>query len=179
MNRAVTMQAGARVRGVWRVPAVVALVFIAGLSGVGALIVRATGDATFGIEPEYYTKGLRWDQSRRAQAASTALGWSSAVAVENGTLRVTLRDREGRPVDRAEVSAEAFAWSRSKERCHLSLVEAESGVYAAALGGDGEQTGASGWWQVRLRAVRDQQVYLSESKLEVASPGPRSVEARP
>lgn len=123
----------ARGPGVWSVPALLAIVFAAGLTGVGALIVRSSGDPTFGIEPDYYAKALTWDQTRRVQARSESLGWECAVTADDTTLRVRLTDRRGEPLSGLNVCAEVFPWARSKDRRTLQLRTHRPGEYSASL----------------------------------------------
>ncbi|MBN8645143.1 MAG: FixH family protein [Planctomycetes bacterium] len=152
-----------RTKGVWRVPAVLAFIFLSCFASVGALIAKSSGDPSFGIEPDYYAKALSWDRSRAVLAASDALGWSSEVGAAEGNLRVTLRDRAGVPVVGASVEAEVFAWNRSADRRRLTLDEVSPGVYEAALD-------AAGRWAVRLRGEREADVYLHEATLIGRSP---------
>lgn len=145
---------------VWAVPGTLALVFLAGFLGVGSLIYRATGDASFGIEPDYYAKSLQWDQTRRDKAAAEALGWTADAVLDASELRVTLCDRAASPLVGATVTAEIFAWNRSKDRRTLTLTEQSPGVYTASVEG-----ADAGRWQVRLRAARAADVFLHECAL--------------
>ena len=89
------------------------------LSLLGALTTAAiaVSDPSFAVEPDYYKKALHWDQHQTALERSARLGWSVALrtepAIVGAELVVELRDRQGQPVEGADVRVEAFHKSAS------------------------------------------------------------------
>ncbi len=73
------------------------------VAGGVVAIILATGDESVAVVPNYHEKALNWDAEMAAQAASAALGWQCEVSQINkqtipSGLRITLTDREGKPV---------------------------------------------------------------------------------
>jgi len=135
--------------GAWFPWMLVAILFVS----VGAniyLIVRATNDPSFAVEPDYYAKAVEWDDIQSQRAASEALGWSMVVDARHTELRVRLTDPLGRPIEDAIVGVEAFHNARASERIVDTMTPRGEGVYV--LEGSFER---SGIWEVRLEALRD------------------------
>jgi len=130
---------------------------------IGAITVFvALNDPGFGVEEDYYQKGLDHDAALEQARRNQELGWVlklEAAVVEGaplspGTLR--LRDRDGAPIAGARVSLEAFPVARSAERIEAELAEAEAGVYRAEL-----PLRRTGKWEFRFRVVAAGEVYTS------------------
>ncbi len=103
-------------------------------------VMKATGDASFAVVPDYYRKSLEWDQRKEALARSAALGWkfdlaTSARVDEMGMreLTVSLRDSQGRPIDDMTVSVSYFHLARAGEGAAAELKSLGNGLYAASV----------------------------------------------
>lgn len=133
---------------------------IIGLLAMNATIVATTvyfavTDRSEAIEPDYYARALRFDETIAQRATNTGLGWTaepSLVASPGGQgaqLAVELADREGVALAGASVHAELFSNLRASQRQSVSLTPSGAGRYTAPVRID-----RSGIWQVRLRVER-------------------------
>lgn len=122
----------------WYWPILIVGLLIGG--GVGPnliLLAFATGDPSFSVEPDYYRKGLRWDDHLAQQRRNAALGWT--LGVELGpetptgwvTLTARLSDRAGTAVDGATVELEAFPNARASDVVKVALERVGEGAYLA------------------------------------------------
>lgn len=111
----------------------------------------ALDDPGFSVETDYYKKSSRFDDEQHQRAVSQALGWQlhSEVTVtgKSGQVNVSLRDRDGKPLSGASLTAEAFAVSRGKTPMNLNFEETTPGMYQAPL-----SSGRPGLWEVRFTA---------------------------
>ncbi len=140
----------------WRWPA--AIVGLIALHAVGmvTVILIATRDPSFAVEPDHYQKALSWDAFSARRRASQALGWqvtahSDATLDGNRTraLELDIADRDGKPVSGAKAAVLAFPHARGQERLRVDLSEAGSGRYVARAALD-----RPGIWELRLVAKR-------------------------
>jgi len=163
----------------------VAMIF--GLIGLNMTIVGFTlyfalTDKSSAIEPDYYARALKYDEVIQQRAASAALGWKATASLRpspSGTsveLVVNLVDREGHAVERADVTATAFASVRAGERQTLTLREdreaptievgatprAVAGTYAAPM-----RLSAPGVWRVDVTAKRGRDTFAQQTDLFV------------
>jgi nitrogen fixation protein FixH len=123
------------------------------LISVGAniyLVIRATNDPSFAVEPDYYAKAVDWDELQAQRVASERLGWEAAITLGAGELTVTLTDRAGIPVDDARVEVEVFHNARAQDRIIEQLEPVGPGRYTLT-----RTFARSGLWEIRLSAVRD------------------------
>jgi len=143
---------------------------VASVGFMSYTLYRATSDPTFAIEPDYYQKGLNWDQTQREQTASDALGWGATFDLDKApgaatVTRVRLADRNGAPVVGANVEAVCFPNVRSNDRRTIQFKEGEPGVYGAPIAYP-----LPGRWEFRLSAVRGDSKFVATKELTV--PGP-------
>jgi len=126
-------------------------------AGMVAVILIATHDPSFAVEPDHYRKALAWDASSARSRASQALGWTAGVhsepaldAARTRSLDVALTTRDGSPVAGAQVALLAFPHARGDERIRLDLVEATPGRYSVRA-----PLVRAGIWELRLVARRE------------------------
>jgi len=120
------------------------------LVSVGAnvyLIIRATSDPSFAVEPNYYQKAVDWDQIQEERSRSEALGWKVDVKAKHTELRVQLTDRRGEPIDGAVVEVEAFHNARAADRVRGVMLPRGEGVYVMEYPFE-----RPGIWEYRLAA---------------------------
>jgi nitrogen fixation protein FixH len=138
---------------------IVALLVGGAGANVGLMLV-ATGDRSFAVEPDYYQKALRWDETMAQEARNRALGWTIAVAFERAarpgeiTLAAQVNDRAGHAIEGAHVGVEAFHSARASHVLTAALRPEATGRYAATLPFD-----RPGVWELRLRVERGDQVF--------------------
>jgi nitrogen fixation protein FixH len=146
--------------------------FLGGLLGVNVVVVATTifyavSDPSVAIEPQYYQKAQAWDQSKEAQAASDALGWSLSMAAtapgESGGFSLVLHDRDGVAIDDAAVMCEAFHHARSGDRTLVKATPRENGTYDISV-----RPFRPGTWQLRVQALRGADAFLKTMDVKVA-----------
>jgi nitrogen fixation protein FixH len=139
------------------------------LLGLGSMAYVAIDDPGFALEPNYYDKALRWDQSQAQARQSQALGYrlelNRQLVLERGGVQVELAllDRAGRPVSGARVALEAFPNAAASRIEHLELQEAGPGVYRGAL-----RRGSVGLWELRCQVKHAGGVYQTVLRRDVA-----------
>jgi nitrogen fixation protein FixH len=154
---------------------------IALLSGqvimLSGMVYIATSDLSFAVEPDYYQKGLHWDDIAAQRQQNEELGWKIAVefgdpsgALAERELRCVLTDRDGAALDGAFVDMVAFPHSRGSERELVMLEPAGDGVYTADM-----RFQKKGLWEFRFVVRRDPEVFTHVERTDVYPPG----ESRP
>ncbi len=137
------------------------------LVSVGAniyLMIRATNDPSFAIEPDYYAKAVAWDDLQAERAASEALGWSLSVEPVATGIRARLTDALSRPIDGAQLALEAFPNAKASERTAAILLPRGGGTYELprVLG-----RGTGTLWELRFVATLDSKKFLHVTRLEL------------
>jgi hypothetical protein len=142
--------------------------FLAGLLVAQVILgvvffVIATSDSSFAVEEDYYQKALDWDEQRRRDETSQALGWSVVHELWRDPapgsptwIESRIDDAEGNPVSGATVSLVAFHNANAADVLELTLTESAPGRYRA--------TGpfrTAGRWELRLTARRDGDVFTT------------------
>jgi nitrogen fixation protein FixH len=113
---------------------------------------RAARGTSAITDADYYSHGLRYNQTLLEQNAAATLGWNTVVTLDGRRLRVVLTDRARQPVSTAHGSLTLHDGSHS-EVFQLQLAEASRGVYLATLPQHlrGELTGRIDFEQVGTR----------------------------
>lgn len=146
-------------------PALVGLITVSTMIGAAALIYHAHADSSFAVEDDYYDKAVHWDASAAQKQRSAELGWRLNIDTSsNGSLRLTLVDGIGVPIEGATVTVEAFHNARSGDRLRLTPVGAGGGVY--------QQTAAfdrPGLWEFRVVAQRGADTFVAVRQIVVAA----------
>jgi nitrogen fixation protein FixH len=137
----------------------------------GVLIVLATTDPSFAVEPDYDAKAARWDDHQRQERENARLGWTvdlgTKAASVPGAVDVTLTafGTYGKPLRDATVDVEAFHNARASEVLRARLEPAGDGVYAARL-----PMRRSGVWEFRLTITRGGDIYTETVRSGVLVP---------
>ena len=133
------------------------------------MVIIATHDSSFAIEPDWYLKGLHYEQTAEQQRQNSRLGWTLRLDVGqplSGTTRrdvtCTVLDRAGKPVEKAAVDLVAFAHLHANNRTSSVLLPRESGGYGAALVFDDP-----GIWEFRLVIKRGAETFTQIVKREI------------
>ena len=134
--------------------------------GLGVMLGYALDDPGFGVEPNYYEKAVHFDEHQALERESRALGWS--IELESNTdpqsahIALTLRDRDGRPIEGATVKAVAFPNARSSQIHELEFRGAGAGRY---------RTQVSPWrpgvWEFRFEVVRASARFLQVMRVDL------------
>jgi len=135
--------------------AIVALIALH-VAGMISVILIATRDRSFAVEPNHYQKALAWDAFSARARASAALGWKvvsrTDAALDRAGLRgleLVITGRDDKPVTGARVAVLAFPHARGEERVRIDLVEGEAGHYLAHAA-----MVRPGLWELRVVAER-------------------------
>lgn len=135
----------------------------------GVMISFALGTWTGFETRSHYLKGLDYNRALEGQAAQDRLGWRAAIAwspdangIHAGTLAVSLRDRDGNPVD--GIAGEVLFLRPVGDGLDRKapLVAAGAGRYAARLA-----LPAAGQWNVRVHAWRGSDAVQIVERLRV------------
>ncbi len=147
--------------------------FIVGLLTMSVVTVTITvmaarSDGGAQVIDDYYQKAVNWDETAALQAASDALGWQADVAVgpadaDARPVEITLRDREGLPIEGAEGTIRAFRPQRAG-------VVAESPLMATETPGLYRQTfpiNQAGLWDFEIVATQDSLRFQTTIRKEI------------
>ena len=139
------------------------------MSVASALVYFAHSDPSFAVVPDYHGKALAWDETKRQEAASDALGWTALLvagpddgAVQERDLTLTLIDGAGDPVENAAVTVSAFHLARSREPVDLSFSASQPGLYTAR-----ERLPRYGIWEFQVEAIRGEDTFVRDMRIEL------------
>lgn len=137
-------------RGSW-IPWIFVAMFAVVVLANGAMVWVAASTWT-GLETrEHYRKGLEYNAALAAERAQAERGWQVAVeAVPAGLvlrLRVGMRDRDGRALDGAEVTALLIRPTSDGHDVAVALDPVGPGTYAAEAA-----VPLAGQWDLRIEA---------------------------
>lgn len=143
------------------------------LLGLGSMAYVAIDDPSFALEPNYYDKSLRWDQSQAEKRASLALGYRVELTQplvqttdQQATVELVLQDRDGAPLAAAQVEVEAFPNATANRIQRLTLREVAPGRYQARL-----SRAALGLWELRVEVRHAGQRYREVLRRDVTKAG--------
>ena len=108
------------------------------LIGVGFLgltawsIYRAGQETSAVTDRDYYSHGLRYNETMLERKAAESLGWSTAIELTGTGLVIRLRDKHDQPVAGAVGVLTLFSTSQEPVLT-IPLSEATTGHYAALL----------------------------------------------
>ncbi|MBE0502117.1 MAG: FixH family protein [Desulfuromonadales bacterium] len=93
---------------------------------------QAVGLGSAVTDADYYSKGLRYNNTMVEKQAATVLGWSLSTRLDGRTLEFGLTNRDGTPVTRATGSL-YLAIPNTAENINLPLHEIAAGRYIIEL----------------------------------------------
>ena len=136
---------------------------------VVVMVIVATHDSSFALEPDWYSKGLNYEQTAQQQRENSRLNWSLQLDVSQpltGTNRrnvtCTILDRTGKPVENAVVDLVAFAHLHANNRTSTVLLPHKGGEYGTALACEDP-----GMWEFRLVISRGPKTFTHVVKREI------------
>lgn len=118
------------------------VVLVAGFFALSAWsFLRAARGGSAVTDADYYSHGLRYNQTLLERNAAATLGWHAVATLAGSQLQVTLRDHARQPVTTASGALILLGGPRG-ETLRLPLAEASAGVYFGTLpqGLSGEHT---------------------------------------
>ena len=131
------------------------------------MMVVASDDPSFAIEPDYYRKALAWDTAMAQAERNVTLGWRLTPAMgpiaRDGRALVTARltDSTGAVIPDAVVHVSALPIARSASVQQIVLVPDGNGAYAAEL--DARRPGQ---WELRFDAAAGRDRFTQVSRVE-------------
>ncbi|MEP0845746.1 MAG: FixH family protein [Phycisphaerae bacterium] len=153
----------------WLWPGLVIGLIVMQAALAGTLIVCATNDPSFAVEPDYYRRALNWDAEAAQRRASDSLGWTlslevapAANVVGEREVRFRLRDHAGAPINDAHLDVTVFHHARGNERIGLMPAEKGGGEYICAA-----PLRKAGTWEFRVRALRGMDQFVATELVEV------------
>lgn len=132
-----------------------------------AIMRIADQPAALAHDPDYYRRAVNFDAERAVAARGARLGWQVALAVPSagaaGTVRATLADHEGRPLDGAVVRVAAYHLAHADDvRTATAAAVGEAGGYVAPLALD-----RPGRWEITLDVWRAREHLVVTRRVEV------------
>jgi nitrogen fixation protein FixH len=130
----------------------------------GIMVYFATNDPSFAVEEDYYQKGLNWDQTMAQKRVNQELGWKVRPSVVDGQLQVKVTDATDVPVAGGQLEYIVFHNARAGQRLKGEALDGQdsAGIYTADIDFD-----RAGTWVVRYRIQRGEDLYVSESRMEL------------
>jgi nitrogen fixation protein FixH len=109
------------------------VLLVAGFFALSAWSFHQAASGTSAVtDANYYSHGLRYNQTLLERNAAAALGWDAAVTLTDLQLQIALSDRDRQPVTAALGSLTLHGGSRGKAQ-HLPLHEDSAGIYLGTL----------------------------------------------
>ena len=142
--------------------------FLGALMGLYAYLFHVAGDpSALVVEPDYYQKGLHYDDEMAQQRRNAELGWTieptvNALAAGGAELQVALKDAGGRPLDGASVRVVAVSNLLADHPDSTALAGHGGGEYDARL-----SLPRAGMWELRFRVVRGDVTFTADERIEL------------
>jgi nitrogen fixation protein FixH len=141
---------GFRLTG-WHVLAIICAFFGVIIAVDVAMATMAYRTFSGEVAADPYEAGLLYNRTLAERRAEAALGWTADMAlIRGGDLRLTVKDKAGKPVEGLKVSAVLERPATEAGRETLAFAPSAAGIYDAKAGH------LRGAWDVRVRAVDDQ-----------------------
>ncbi len=132
-------KSAAHPRGSWMWPGMVFVLLGMSCTLVVTTVFLAHRNGGAIIVPDYYEKGLRWDEHKAELAQSEATGWSHAVQVSRGDgswdVLVRIVDASGATVDDASVMLRVHHVGSPRDVRSVGLSAEGRGGYRGSLEG--------------------------------------------
>lgn len=132
----------------------------------------ATTDGSFAIEPDYYQKALNWDETAAQLRENDRLGWSANIELDDDvsvlghrTVRCVAADRQGNPMDDAQVDLIVFHHAHGNDRTPISLKAVGDGKYETTL-----RLAYDGLWEFRLVIHRGSDMFTCTQVKRIRQP---------
>ena len=155
----------------WLWPTIIILGLSIHVIGLVLVVLIATRDPSFAVEPNSYQKALGWDASAARLRASQQLGWTATLQADQnadilGRRRLVCRivDKDGVAVVGANVRLLMFHHARAADRVEVNLNPEKDGTYSAFL-----PMKRAGLWECRVAARRGDALYNAVIMQEVAN----------
>jgi nitrogen fixation protein FixH len=139
---------------------VMAFMVIFAVNGLFAYLATSTLPAV--VTEEAYEKGLAYNETLAQREAQRDRGWQSELLAEGGMLRAQLRDKQGLPLEDAQVTLTITRPVGAAESIVLQLAPGAPGHYKSAF-----EFPATGQWDVTMDALWNQQPYQQTTRVVI------------
>lgn len=136
-------------------------------------ITLTAGDASHAVIANYDEQAFHWDEVKQQYADSAKLGWKAELKVDkssdssgNRVITLLLNDRDDKFITEASVEIRAFHRARAAKVQKIKLLEVGAGVYSGSISVE-----HSGQWLVSGTAIRGDDCYLIEHRLQLEASG--------
>ncbi len=96
---------------------------------------RAANESSAVTDADYYSHGLRYNQTLLERQAAASMGWQAVPQLEGKRISIRLSDRDRQAVRGANATLTLLATGTTDNR-RLTLHEVDAGLYRAELPGD-------------------------------------------
>jgi len=145
----------------WLWPALIVAGLALHVTTLVIVVLIATRDPSFAVEPNHYQKALRWDATAARLRESHQLGWAASLQLDPVSdvmgrrhLVCRIRDKNGVNVVGAIVHLVIFHHARAADRVHVTLDPEQDGTYTATV-----PMKRPGLWECRVDARRGDDVF--------------------
>lgn len=128
----------------------------------GYFVYMATHTFTGVVTKHAYERGLAHDKTIHNAQEQAALGWSADWALDGNTLRLSLLDRAGNPIQGAQVIAHMMRPTQAGYDFKQTLNEEGNGSYSAAI-----EFPMKGQWDMTIAVQWKQQSYQNQKRVVV------------
>lgn len=157
----------------WLWPTIIISMLLGHASMLVVVVLIATSDRGFSVEPDYYQKAVTWDARAAQERNNEKLGWQATLSLGDkvsvfGEREITCRlvNQHDQPLDGGEVSLEFFPHARGMQRQTVSLTSEGDGNYSGTC-----KFHRDGVWEFRLSVVRGPESYTYTEQRDVYPPG--------
>jgi nitrogen fixation protein FixH len=155
----------------WPIAVAVVLLLTVALNVVLVLEAQAPNGAV--VEPDYYHRAVRWDSTLTQARTNAALGFLVDAGLESvahgvARVRVSVRDRDGAPVDGAVVRIRALHNLDAGHPIHATLDPRGAGRYETTA-----PLARHGLWELDLEITRGATRFTADLRRDLATAEPR------
>lgn len=100
---------------------------------VGAATVGTSGDAALAVERDYERRAEHYGEVIAQREHARVLGWQIHFVAKEGLLQAELKNRDGNPIEAAEIEVEGFALARPDLLMRAAFIGTTAGQYASDL----------------------------------------------
>jgi nitrogen fixation protein FixH len=158
-------------------PAVVIGLLSAQVLLMAVVVIIATHDQAFAVEPDYYQKALSWNDLAAQQRENERLAWlvdltlgDKVDPIGNRDLICHLTNSDGTALDGAKIEVLHFPHARGQQRSTVELEAHGKGDYATPV-----RFQRKGMWEFQIKITRGPDIFTKVVKRDVYPPG----ESRP
>lgn len=139
---------------------------------VNGIMVAFALSSWTGLEsPDYYVRGLEYNENLAGARTQAKLGWKTTFAIKevsaagdtrNARISVVFTDHDGKPLNDLDVRTVILRPTSEGHDQQLALTAAGDGVYKAAVAFP-----LPGLWNVRIHAYRGDIVFQESHRVEL------------